>query len=155
MTEKKCKICGEWVNSKKIAMHYWNEHHEKYADYKNNEETRELVEEAKETKVEEPKKVEPVKPQKKIEVEVKPVEMVQEIIPESKEIEVSVPKPIIETETVDNAVKKTEEPKIDEATMWLETAKYFEEPVKNEAKHEIRQVNSVYRDSETFNEWCN
>ena len=42
MTEKKCKICGDWINSKKIAMHYWNIHHKKYNEYKDNEETREV-----------------------------------------------------------------------------------------------------------------
>lgn len=45
MIEKRCKICGEWFNSRKIAMHYWNIHKEKYNKYKGaDEETREVVE---------------------------------------------------------------------------------------------------------------
>lgn len=44
MVEKKCKICGEWHSTRKIAMHYWNIHREKYKTYKGNEEEREIVE---------------------------------------------------------------------------------------------------------------
>lgn len=56
MIEKKCKICGDWISAKKIAMHYWNIHHEKYSAYKNNEEEREIAEQPKveEIKVEKP-----------------------------------------------------------------------------------------------------
>lgn len=42
MIEKKCKICGNFFHSRKIAMHYWNIHHKKYGEYKDNEETREV-----------------------------------------------------------------------------------------------------------------
>ena len=44
MIEKKCKICGEWHGSKKIAMHYWNIHRAKYKEYRGNEEERNIVE---------------------------------------------------------------------------------------------------------------
>lgn len=46
MVEKKCKICGEWYSSRKIAMHYWNIHKKKYKEYKDGEEQREIVEAA-------------------------------------------------------------------------------------------------------------
>lgn len=42
MIEKKCKICQDFFPSRKIAMHYWNIHHKKYGEYKDNEETREV-----------------------------------------------------------------------------------------------------------------
>lgn len=159
MIEKKCKICGDWINSKKIAMHYWNIHHKKYNEYKDNEETRE---------VEDP--VAPVEPKP----EVKIVKIVKEgetnekktstatktteepIVIEVQEPVVEIPTPIFETETVDNGLVETPPaPEIPNADMWKETAKYFEDKETNEAKNELRQVNSVYRDSETINEWCN
>lgn len=45
--EKKCKICGEWVARNKIAMHYWNIHKKKYAEYRDGEEIREVEDEKK------------------------------------------------------------------------------------------------------------
>lgn len=63
-TEKRCKICGEWFDSKKIAMHYWNIHRKKYNEYKGaDEETRTVEEETTENKMEikNEKKTEPTK----------------------------------------------------------------------------------------------
>lgn len=159
MIEKKCKICGDWINSKKIAMHYWNIHHKKYNEYKYNEETRE---------VEDP--VAPVEPKPEVKI-VKEGETNEKetstatqttktneepIVIEVQEPVVEIPTPIFETETVDNGLVETPPaPEIPNADMWKETAKYFEDKETNEAKNELRQVNSVYRDSETINEWCN
>lgn len=53
MIEKKCKICGDWCPSKKIAMHYWNIHKKKYNEYKGaDEESREVPDENCDKKVE-------------------------------------------------------------------------------------------------------
>ena len=117
MIEKKCKICGEWLSSRKIAMHYWNIHKAKYAEYKENEETREV-----EDPIEEPKKTK---------VKEEPVEVVKENIQENP----------------------TEIP---EANPWLETVKYFEGPVTNETKNEVKKVekHNWMDEGQTLNEWC-
>ena len=146
MTEKKCKICGEWVNSKKIAMHYWNIHHKKYNEYKDNEETRE---------VEDVKIVneEPPSTQSKTEEPIvkEPVSVTVE------EPKVEVPTPKFETETVNEGLTEVPStPEIPEANPWLETVKYFETPTTNETRNEIRQVvkHDLTDEGQTLNEWC-
>ena len=148
MIEKKCKICGEWVNSKKIAMHYWNIHHVKYSDYRENEETREVAEEVTAKPIE-------VKNEKTANEETKATNTATATAT-ATEVVVEAPAPVIETETVDNGLVNTPEPKpVTEADMWKETAKYFEGKVTNEAKRELRTVQVPYRDTESINEWCN
>lgn len=51
-TEKRCKICGEWFDTKKIAMHYWNIHKKKYGEFKGKDEETRTVEEPVEEKME-------------------------------------------------------------------------------------------------------
>ena len=135
MIEIKCKICGDWISAKKIAMHYWNIHHEKYSAYKNNEEEREIAEQPKveEIKVEQPKVEQP-------KVEATKVEK-----PEIKEI------------PVEKVEVKTEEEKteIPSPERWEETAHLFDGPVTNETRNEYRSVQSPCVDNITMNEWCN
>lgn len=132
MTEKKCKICGDWINSKKIAMHYWNIHHKKYNEYKDNEETREVED------------VVPVEKPVELPVEEPKVEQVIET-----PVETNIEETTIETSKVD-------EPQIPEANPWLETVKYFEGPVTNETRHEVRKVvkHDLTDEGQTLNEWC-
>ena len=152
MTEKKCKICGDWINSKKIAMHYWNIHHKKYNEYKDNEETREAEETKTQPEVKIIKEGEP--DEKKTSTATQTTQ--EPVVIEVQEPTVEVPAPKFETETVDEGLVATKPaPEIPNADMWKETAKYFEDKETNEAKNELRQVNSVYRDSETMNDWCN
>lgn len=151
MIEKKCKICGEWVNSKKIAMHYWNMHHAKYAEYKQDEESRD-------TEVtEQPKEIVGEKPnEKKANKETITNNTISTTAPATT-TEVVSPAPVFETETVDNGVVEPEkpEPVIPEAEMWKETAHLFDSYVQNVAKNEYKSVQTPTRDSETLNEWCN
>jgi hypothetical protein len=108
MTEKKCKICGDWINSKKIAMHYWNIHHKKYNEYKDNEETRE-VEDVKIVKEEPPAKTEEPIVKEPVSVTV-------------EEQKAEVPTPKFETETVNEGLTEVPStPEIPEANPWLET----------------------------------
>ena len=155
MIEKKCKICGDWINSKKIAMHYWNIHHKKYNEYKDNEETREAEETTTQAEVKIIKEGETN--EKETSTATQTTQTTKEpIVIEVQEPSVEISTPIFETETVDNGLVETPPvPEIPNADMWKETAKYFEDKETNEAKNELRQVNSVYRDSETINEWCN
>lgn len=152
MTEKKCKICGDWINSKKIAMHYWNIHHKKYNEYKDNEETREAEETTTQPEVKIIKEGEP--DEKKTSTATQTTQ--EPVVIEVQEPTVEVPAPKFETEKVDEGLVATPPtPEIPNADMWKETAKYFETKTTNEARNELRQVNSVYRDSETMNDWCN
>lgn len=146
MTEKKCKICGEWVNSKKIAMHYWNIHHKKYNEYKDNEETRE-VEDVKIVKEEPPST--PAKTEDPIVKE--PISVTVE------EPKTEIPTPKFETETVNEGLTEVPStPEIPEANPWLETVKYFETSTTNETRNEIRQVvkHDLTDEGQTLNEWC-
>ena len=151
MIEKKCKICGEWVNAKKIAMHYWNEHHAKYAEYKQDEESRDTE------ATEQPKEIVGEKTnEKKANKETITNNTISTPAPATP-TEVEVPSPVFETETVDNGVVEPEkpEPKIPEADMWKETAHLFDSYVQNETRNEYKSVQTPARDSETLNEWCN
>lgn len=47
MKLEKCKICNEWIDKKKIAMHYWNVHKEKYSNFKEGAEIKEIEDEPK------------------------------------------------------------------------------------------------------------
>ena len=155
MIEKKCKICGEWINSKKIAMHYWNIHHAKYSDYRINEETREVEDTIGETNEKKTSKETSTNsttttPEVKVEIPVQ----VEQVKPVEQTIEIqSTP---IETEKVNEGlveVPKTDE--IKEAEMWKETAYLFDEPQTNEATNELRRVISVEEHGQSMNEWCN
>lgn len=145
MTEKKCKICGDWINSKKIAMHYWNIHHKKYNEYKDNEETRE---------VEDVPVVGDTNAKTTCE---------KENIEETTTIETTGTTGTTETiqqetrtEEIITEETKVEEPQIPEANPWLETVKYFEGPVTNETRHEVRKVvkHDLTDEGQTLNEWC-
>ncbi|MBO7691238.1 MAG: hypothetical protein J6T10_01220 [Methanobrevibacter sp.] len=150
MIEKKCKICGEWINSKKIAMHYWNIHHEKYGNYKDNEETREVDNVEGEIQNEKsPSKEEPIVFQRPTETK-----------PETREIREEVKEvapPVVETVMKDDSiVEDPKEPTIPEANPWLETVKYFEGPVTNETRNEVKKVvtHNWEDEGQTLNEWC-
>ena len=136
MIQKKCKICGEWFDSKKIAMHYWNIHKKKYGEYKTNEETREIEEgETNEKTTSEKTKASSTT---------------------TGTTEVTIQNTPIETETVQEGtvVVPTVEP-IKEAEMWKETAHLFDKlPQNNEASNELRKAYNP-GGSETVNEWCN
>ncbi len=156
MIEKKCKICGEWVNAKKIAMHYWNEHHVKYAEYKQDEESRDT--EATATKIEVPQKE--IVGEKTNEKKANKETITNNTISTTATAtttEIEAPAPVFETETVDNGVveQKKPEPEIPEANMWKETAHLFDSYVQNETRNEYKSVQTPTRDSETMNEWCN
>lgn len=136
MIQKKCKICGEWFDSKKIAMHYWNIHKKKYGEFKTNEETREIEGEKNEKSTTKKTKSSSTKT--------------------TGTTEVTIQSTPIETETVQEGIVKvpTVEP-IKEAEMWKETAHLFDNiPENNEASNELRRVYNP-GGSETLNEWCN
>lgn len=137
MIQKKCKICGEWFDSKKIAMHYWNIHKKKYSEYKTDEETREIEGEENEKST-----------TKKTTTKTSSTNTgTQEVVIQATPIE---------TETVQEGTVQvpTVEP-IKEAEMWKETAHLFDDiPQNNEASNELRRVYNP-GGSETVNEWCN
>lgn len=139
MIEKKCKICGNFFHSRKIAMHYWNIHHKKYGEYKDNEETREVpdpVGEEDEKKTSKKTKAGSTTGTTEVEIQTTP----------------------IETETVQEGiveVPKTEE--IPSPELWKETAHLFDGPVTNEASNVLRKTEKAnpFDNGETINEWCN
>lgn len=139
MIEKKCKICGDFFPSRKIAMHYWNIHHKKYGEYKDNEETREVpdpVGEEDEKKTSKKTKARSTTGTTEVEIQTTP----------------------IETETVQEGiveVPKTEE--IPSPELWKETAHLFDGPVTNEASNVLRKTEKAnpFDNGETINEWCN
>lgn len=136
MIQKKCKICGEWFDSKKIAMHYWNIHKKKYSEYKNNEETREI--EGEENEKTTSKKT------------------TSSSTKTTGTTEVTIQTTPIETETVQEGIVQVPQTEpIKEADMWKETAHLFDNlPQSNEATNELRRVYNP-GGSETVNEWCN
>lgn len=139
MIEKKCKICGNFFHSRKIAMHYWNIHHKKYGEYKDNEETREVpdpVGEENEKKTSKKTKTSSTTGTTEVEIQTTP----------------------IETETVQEGiveVPKTEE--IPSPELWKETAHLFDGPVTNEASNVFSKTekSNPFDNGETINEWCN
>lgn len=139
MIEKKCKICGNFFHSRKIAMHYWNIHHKKYGEYKDNEETREVpdpVGEEDEKKTSKKTKTSSTTGTTEVEIQTTP----------------------IETETVQEGiveVPKTEE--IPSPELWKETAHLFDGPVTNEARNVFSKTEKAnpFDNGETINEWCN
>ena len=139
MIEKKCKICGDFFHSRKIAMHYWNIHHKKYGEYKDNEETREVpdpVGEENEKKTSE--KTESSSTTGTTEVEIQTTS--------------------IETETVQEGIVKVPEPEpIQSPELWKETAHLFDGPVTNEARNTLSKLEKAnpFDNGETINEWCN
>lgn len=136
MIQKKCKICGEWFDSKKIAMHYWNIHKKKYSEYKSNEETREI--EGEENEKTTSKKT------------------TSSSTKTTGTTEVTIQTTPIETETVQEGIVQVPQTEpIKEAEMWKETAHLFDNlPQSNEATNELRRVYNP-GGSETVNEWCN
>lgn len=136
MIQKKCKICGEWFDSKKIAMHYWNIHKKKYGEYKTNEETREIEGEENEKTTNKKTTSSSTKT--------------------TGTTEVTIQTTPIETETVKECVVQVPQTEpIKEAEMWKETAHLFDNlPQSNEATNELRRVYNP-GGSETVNEWCN
>lgn len=139
MIEKKCKICGDFFPSRKIAMHYWNIHHKKYGDYKDNEETREVpdpVGEENEKKTSKKTKTSSTTGTTEVEIQTTP----------------------IETETVqEGTVKVTEPEQIPSPELWKETAHLFDGPITNEARNVFSKTEKAnpFDDGETLNEWCN
>lgn len=139
MIEKKCKICGNFFHSRKIAMHYWNIHHKKYGEYKDNEETREVpdpVGEEDEKKTS--KKTKASSPTGTTEVEIQTTP--------------------IETETVqEGIVNVPETEQIPSPELWKETAHLFDGPVTNEARNVFSKTEKAnpFDNGETINEWCN
>ena len=139
MIEKKCKICGNFFHSRKIAMHYWNIHHKKYGEYKDNEETREVpdpVGEEDEKKTSKKTKASSTTGTTEVEIQTTP----------------------IETETVQEGI--VEVPKTEEITspeLWKETAHLFDGPVTNEARNVFNKTekSNPFDNGETINEWCN
>ena len=139
MIEKKCKICGNFFHSRKIAMHYWNIHHKKYGEYKDNEETREVpdpVGEEDEKKTSKKTKASSTTGTTEVEIQTTP----------------------IETETVQEGiieVPKTEE--IPSPELWKETAHLFDGTVTNEAHNVFSKTekSNPFDNGETINEWCN
>lgn len=136
MIQKKCKICGEWFDSKKIAMHYWNIHKKKYSEYKTDEETREVEGEENEKNTNKKTTSSSTKT--------------------TGTTEVTIQATPIETETVQEGVVQVPQTEpIKEADMWKETAHLFDNlPQSNEATNELRRVYNP-GGSETVNEWCN
>ena len=136
MIQKKCKICGEWFDSKKIAMHYWNIHKKKYSEYKTNEETREI----------EGEENEKTTSKKTTSSSTKTTGTTEVIIQTTP----------IETETVQEGVVQVPQTEpIKEADMWQETAHLFDNlPQSNEDTNVLRRVYNP-GGSETVNEWCN
>ena len=139
MIQKKCKICGEWFDSKKIAMHYWNIHKKKYSEYKDNEETREVpdpVGEEDEKKTSKKTKTSSTTGTTEVEIQTTP----------------------IETETVqEGIVNVPETEQIPSPELWKETAHLFDGPVTNEARNVLRKTEKAnpFDNGETINEWCN
>ena len=139
MIEKKCKICGNFFHSRKIAMHYWNIHHKKYGEYKDNEETREVpdpVGEEDEKKTSKKTKNSSTTGTTEIEIQTTP----------------------IETETVqEGIVEVPETEEIPSPELWKETAHLFDGPVTNEASNVLRKPEKAnpFDNGETINEWCN
>lgn len=139
MIEKKCKICGNFFHSRKIAMHYWNIHHKKYGEYKDNEETREVpdpVGEEDEKKTSKKTKTSSTTGTTEIEIQTTP----------------------IETETVQEGIVKVPEPEqIPSPELWKETAHLFDGPVTNETRNVFRKTENAnpFDSGETINEWCN
>ena len=139
MIEKKCKICGDFFPSRKIAMHYWNIHHKKYGEYKDNEETREVPDPIGEEN------------EKKTSKETK-----SSTTTGSTEVEIQ--NTPIETETVQEGIVKVTEPEpISSPELWKETAHLFDGPVTNEARNTLKKIEKAnpFDDGETINEWCN
>lgn len=139
MIEKKCKICGNFFHSRKIAMHYWNIHHKKYGEYKDNEETREVpdpVGEEDEKKTSKKTKTSSTTGTTEVEIQTTP----------------------IETETVqEGIVKVPETEEIPSPELWKETAHLFDGPVTNEARNVFSKTEKAnpFDNGETINEWCN
>lgn len=139
MIEKKCKICGNFFHSRKIAMHYWNIHHKKYGEYKDNEETREVpdpVGEEDEKKTSKKTKTSSTTGTTEVEIQTTP----------------------IETETVqEGIVKVPETEEIPSPELWKETAHLFDVPVTNEARNVFSKTEKAnpFDNGETINEWCN
>lgn len=139
MIEKKCKICGDFFPSRKIAMHYWNIHHKKYGEYKDNEETREVpdpVGEENEKKTSKKTKASSTTGTTEVKIQTTP----------------------IETETVqEGIVKVPETEEIPSPELWKETAHLFDGPVTNEARNVFRKTEKAnpFDNGETINEWCN
>jgi hypothetical protein len=139
MIEKKCKICGNFFHSRKIAMHYWNIHHKKYGEYKDNEETREVpdpVGEEDEKKTSKKTKTSSTTGTTEVEIQTTP----------------------IETETVqEGIVKVPETEQIPSPELWKETAHLFDGPVTNEARNFFSKTEKAnpFDNGETINEWCN
>ena len=139
MIEKKCKICGDFFHPRKIAMHYWNIHHKKYGEYKDNEETREVpdpVGEEDEKKTSKKTKTSSTTGTTEVEIQTTP----------------------IETETVqEGIVKVPETEQIPSPELWKETAHLFDGPVTNEARNVFSKTEKAnpFDNGETINEWCN
>lgn len=139
MIEKKCKICGNFFHSRKIAMHYWNIHHKKYGEYKDNEETREVpdpVGEEDEKKTSKKTKTSSTTGTTEVEIQTTP----------------------IETETVqEGIVKVPETEQIPSPELWKETAHLFDGSVTNEAHNVFSKTEKAnpFDNGETINEWCN
>ena len=139
MIEKKCKICGNFFHSRKIAMHYWNIHHKKYGEYKDNEETREVpdpIGEEDEKKTSKKTKTSSTTGTTEVEIQTTP----------------------IETETVqEGIVKVPETEEIPSPELWKETAHLFDGPVTNEARNVFSKTEKAnpFDNGETINEWCN
>lgn len=139
MIEKKCKICGDFFPSRKIAMHYWNIHHKKYGEYKDNEETREVpdpVGEENEKKTSKKTKSSSTTGTTEVEIQTTPIEI----------------------ETVqEGTVKVTEPEQIPTPELWKETAHLFDGPITNEARNVFSKTEKAnpFDDGETLNEWCN
>lgn len=139
MIEKKCKICGNFFHSRKIAMHYWNIHHKKYGEYKDNEETREVpdpIGEEYEKKTSKKTKSSSTTGTTEVEIQTTP----------------------IETETVqEGIVKVPETEQIPSPELWKETAHLFDGPVTNEARNVFSKTEKAnpFDNGETINEWCN
>lgn len=120
-------------------MHYWNIHHKKYGEYKDNEETREVpdpVGEENEKKTSKKTKASSTTGTTEVEIQTTP----------------------IETETVQEGiveVPKTEE--IPSPELWKETAHLFDGPVTNEAHNVFSKTEKAnpFDNGETINEWCN
>ena len=139
MIEKKCKICGNFFHSRKIAMHYWNIHHKKYGEYKDDEETREVpdpVGEEDEKKTSKKTKTSSTTGTTEVEIQSTP----------------------IETEKVqEGIVKVPETEEIPSPELWKETAHLFDGPVTNEARNVFSKIEKAnpFDNGETINEWCN
>ena len=139
MIEKKCKICGNFFHSRKIAMHYWNIHHKKYGEYKDDEETREVpdpIGEEDEKKTSKKTKTSSTTGTTEVEIQSTP----------------------IETETVqEGIVKVPETEEIPSPELWKETAHLFDGPVTNEARNVFSKTEKAnpFDNGETINEWCN